>query len=111
MVATPLASTSRYIPQGTRHYYWVPTITSYTSPTRAELDAGTDLTPEIAEVQGFAATSASVDTPDLGSRFTSKIPGLITADNSNITFYLSSTSNDVRTLLTRDTSGYVVVLW
>ncbi|MFE2469708.1 phage tail tube protein [Streptomyces mirabilis] len=110
MVATPIAATSRYIPPGTTHYYWVPTISNYLSPTRSELNAGTDLTGEIAAVSGFATSSDQQDTPDLGTRFVSKIPGRITADDSSITMYLSSTSSDVRTLLPRDTSGYVVIL-
>ncbi|MET7776330.1 hypothetical protein ABZU94_10365 [Streptomyces mirabilis] len=110
MVATPIAATSRYIPPGTTHYYWVPTIANYLSPTRPELNAGTDLTGEIAAVSGFATSSDQQDTPDLGTRFVSKIPGRITADDSSITMYLSSTSSDVRTLLPRDTAGYVVIL-
>lgn len=109
MVATPIAATSRYIPPGTTRYYWVTTIANYTSPTRAELNAGSDLTAEISAVSGFATSSDQQDTPDLGSRFTGKIPGRITADDSSITMYLSSNSSDVRTLLPRDTAGYVVI--
>ncbi|MGW0579636.1 phage tail tube protein [Streptomyces sp. NPDC002920] len=108
MVATPIAATSRYIPPGTTHYYWVASIANKNSPTRPELDAGTDLTAEIAEVSGFSTTSEQTETPDLGSRFTGKIPGRITADDSSITMYMSSTSSDVRTLLPRDTAGFVV---
>ncbi|MEU6552116.1 hypothetical protein ABZ915_17795 [Streptomyces sp. NPDC046915] len=109
MVATPIAATSRYIPPGTTRYYWVPTISNYNSPTRSELNAGSDLTAEISAVSGFATNSDQQDTPDLGSRFVSKIPGRITADDSSITMYLSSTSSDVRTLLPRDTAGFVVI--
>jgi hypothetical protein len=108
MVATPIAASTRYIPPGTRAYYWVPTIANKAAPTRAELDAGTDLTGEVAEVSGFQTTSESTDTPDLGSRFTSKIPGRITADDSSITLYASENSQDVRQLLPRDTAGFVV---
>ncbi|SHI68434.1 phage tail tube protein [Streptomyces sp. 3214.6] len=108
MVATPIAATSRYIPPGTTHYYFVASIANKSAPTRPELDAGTDLTAEIAEVSGFSTTSEQTETPDLGSRFTGKIPGRITADDSSITMYMSSTSNDVRTLLPRDTAGFVV---
>jgi hypothetical protein len=110
MVATPLTPTSRYIPPGVRAYYYVPTIVDKASPSRAELDAGTDLTAEIAEVSGFQVTSESVDTPDLATRFTSKVPGRTTADDSSITFYASDTSDDVRTILPRDTAGFIVVL-
>jgi hypothetical protein len=41
----------------------------------------------------------------------SKIPGPITADNSSLSFYASLTSSDVRTVLPRDTAGFVVFLW
>ncbi|MCM1972331.1 hypothetical protein [Streptomyces sp. G1] len=108
MVATPISSSTRYIPPGTRAYYWVPSISNKAAPSRMELDAGTDLTGEIAEVSGFQTTSESTDTPDLGSRFTSKIPGRITADDSSITLYASEDSQDVRQLLPRDASGFVV---
>jgi hypothetical protein len=110
MPATPIASTSRYIPPGVTHYYWVPTISNYLSPTRAELNAGTDLTGEVSAVSGFATSSDQQETPDLGSRFVSKIPGRIQAEDSSITMYASSTSSDARTLMPRDTTGFVVIL-
>ena len=108
MVATPIAATSRYIPPGTTHYYWVASIANKSAPTRAELDAGVDLTNEIADVNGFSTQSEQKETPDLGSRFVGKIPGRISADDSSITMYMSSTSNDVRSLLPRDTAGFIV---
>jgi hypothetical protein len=46
----------------------------------------------------------------MANRFVSKISGLIQADDSTIDFYMSSTSNDVRTLLTQDLTGYIVNL-
>lgn len=110
MPATPIASTSRYIPPGTTRYYWVATISNYLSPTRSELNAGSDLTAEISAVSGFATSSDQQDTPDLGSRFVSKIPGRINADDSSITMYASSTSSDARSLMPRDTAGFIVIL-
>ena len=111
MAPTPLTATVRYIPPGTRKVYWLTTIASYaTAVTRAEINAGIDLTNEIASMSGFTVNSASVDTPDLSTRFTAKIPGRITADDSSISFYASSTSADVRTVLPRDTVGYAVIL-
>ncbi|MCQ9178950.1 hypothetical protein KMT30_07870 [Streptomyces sp. IBSBF 2953] len=108
MVATPISASSRYIPPGTRQYYFVPAIASLASPSRPELDAGTDLTGEVADVSGFQTTSESTDTPDLGSRFVPKIPGRISADDSSITMYASDDSQDVRQLLPRDTAGFIV---
>lgn len=111
MPPTPLTATLRYIPPGVRRLYWLTTIASYTTAvTRAEINAGIDLTNEIASITGFTVTSASTDTPDLSTRFSAKIPGRITADDSSISFYASSTSADVRTVLPRDTVGFVVLL-
>jgi hypothetical protein len=110
MPATPISATTRYIPPGTTRYYWVASISNYTSPTRAELNAGSDLTAEVQAVSGFATNSDQQDTPDLGSRFVSKIPGRITADDSSITLYASANSSDARTLMPRDTSGFIVIL-
>jgi hypothetical protein len=108
---TALGATSRYIPAGVRRFTWVPTIAVKATPTSAELAAGTDLTGEIAGdgITGFATTSATVDAPDYGTRFTPKIPGLITSDDSSIKTYLSSNSTDARSLLTRDLAGFVVI--
>ena len=111
MPPSPLTATLRYIPPGTRKIYWVTTIANYLSPTRGELNAGIDLTNEIATINGFTVAAATVDTPDLSTRFTAKIPGRITSDNSSIMFYASSTSSDVRTVLPRDTAGFLVFLW
>jgi hypothetical protein len=106
-----LTPTNRYVPEGLRKFYWVVTIAVQAAPTRAEMVAGTDLSDEIAEVNGFTVTSSSVEVPDLSSRFTSKIPGRITADDSSLRFWASSNSNDVRSLLPRDTAGFVLCLW
>jgi hypothetical protein len=108
MTATPIGTTQRYIPDGTRQYYWVSSIASKSAPTRAELNAGHDLTGEIAEVSGFTVSTDMVDAPDLGTRFTSQISGRIKAADSSITLYLSDDSNDARSLLTRDLKGFVV---
>jgi hypothetical protein len=108
---TPLTATVRYIPPGVRRIYWLTTIASYTTAvTRAEINAGTDLTGEIASMSGFTVKSDSTDTPDLSGRFIPVIPGRVKADDSSISFYASSTSADVRTVLPRDTAGYVIIL-
>jgi hypothetical protein len=111
MPPSPLTATVRYVPPGTRKVYWVTTIANYLSPTRGELNAGIDLTAEIAAINGFTVESGTSDTPDLATRFTAKIPGRITAADSSISFYASSTSSDVRTVLPRDTAGFAVFLW
>ena len=111
MPPSPLTATVRYTPPGTRKIYWVTTIATYTAPSRGELNAGIDLTNEVAAISGFTTTSNTADVPDLSTRFTAKIPARITADNSALDFYASNTSSDVRTVLPRDTAGFVVFLY
>lgn len=110
MAPPTLTATLRYYPPGTRKFYWMPTSANYNAPTRAELNAGVDLSPEVAEVAGWGVTSNSIEVPDLSGRFVPKIPAQIVADDSTLTIYASSTSNDVRSVLPRDTSGFIVVL-
>ncbi len=111
MVATPLTPTSRYFPPGTRRVYWLIACSNYLAPTRAELNAGTDLSAEVSGLNGWSVTSATVDTPDMGSRFTTQVPGRLTSATNEITCYTSLNSNDARSLLTRDSNGFVILLW
>jgi hypothetical protein len=105
-----LSSTTRYIPAGVRRYSWVPTIANKNAPTSAELSAGTDITAEVMAVNGFQVQSTTVDAPDAGTRYTAKVPGRITADNSSLTIYITQVAGtDIRSLLTRDLAGYVVI--
>lgn len=111
MPATPLTPTKRYFAPGTRQWYWVPTIADPTAPTRAELDAGTDLTDEIVDggVTGFVLSGETIEAPDAGGRFTPEIAARIKAGQASIKFYLdSSGGDDVRTVLHQDDAGYVV---
>lgn len=111
MPATPLTPTTRYFPPGVRKIYWVPAISNYNAPTRAELNAGTDLSAEIETMTGWSLQGSTVDVPDMGSRFTSQVPSRLTSAQNDMTVYMSQNSNDVRSLLPRDTNGYVVCLW
>jgi hypothetical protein len=110
MAAPEITASVRYFDPETTKCVYLPTIAATNLvPTRAEINAGTDLSPEIAEVSGFTVTSEEINTPDMGSRFTSKIPGRTSAEDSSITFYADESGNDVRTVLPRDTTGYI--LW
>ncbi|HWU23088.1 MAG TPA: hypothetical protein VN088_16240 [Nocardioides sp.] len=105
---TALTATKRYINPETTVVMFVPTIADYQSPTSAELSAGTELQGQIADNTGWSVKSNAVDVPDWGSRYTSQINGMITADASALTLYADQTGNDARTLMPRNTTGYVV---
>jgi len=109
MVATQITAVNRYWPVGTTKWVYVPTIANYlVAITRAEINAGTDLSAEIADINGWTVTSNQIDTPDVNSRFRSKIPGPIEAEDSSLTIYADPSGTDVRQLLPRDASGYIV---
>lgn len=110
MTATPIASTTRYINPGVTKIYYVASISDKSAPTRTELNAGTDLSGEVNAIDGFTTTGDDVETPDMATTFTSKIPGRTSADDSSITFYADVTGADARALLPRGTNGFIVIM-
>lgn len=76
--------------------------------TRPELEAGVDITNEIAAISGFSVTSGTIDVPDLGSRFTKKIGGRTTVEESSLTVYADLAGDDLRKTLPRGTKVYLV---
>src|SRR5690348_15062571 len=110
MVATPITPASRFFRPGITRAYWVVSISNISAPTRLELNAGTDLSKDIADISGWMVSGQKIDTPDLNSRFVSNIPGLTSADESAITFYQGVTGVDAGGLMPRDTAGNIVWL-
>ena len=115
MPATPLAATSRYVPVSWRHINWLPAVAATTIiPTRAEINAGTDLTGQIPPdgVDGWTTEAEYVEAPDFIGGLTPKIPkNAQTVADSSLTLYMSSTSADVRTLLTVGLAGFINIMW
>jgi hypothetical protein len=110
MPATPISSTLRYTPPGRRKYNWLTTVANTSSPTRAEINAGLDLSAQVAEVTGFELAGDSADAADLGGGFVAQVPARVTASDSEIVFYASSNSNDIRSTLPRGTAGFLLIL-
>jgi hypothetical protein len=110
MPASPMTSSTRYFRPGVTQVSYVPTIATQSAPTRAELNAGTALGGEISAIEGWQVTSNFLDSPDLASTFISKVASSTAADDSSLTFYASVNSIDVRSLLPRGTTGYIVFL-
>ena len=108
MPAGQITASTRYARFGVTRVVYALTVSNYLSPTRAEINAGTDLSNEVAEISGFQVTSAFIDTPDLASSFTAKVAGRTTSDDSSITMYASVNSVDVRGILPRGTVGYLM---
>jgi hypothetical protein len=109
MPASAITPSVRYVRFGLTKVVFAPAVANVLAPTRAEINAGTDLSGEVESVSGFQVTSNFIETPDLATAFTGKLAARTTADDSSITMYASSTSVDVRSLLPRGTTGFI--LW
>jgi hypothetical protein len=109
MPPTPAPTATRFFHVGETKVYYLPAIAAADmTPTRAEINAGTDLSDEIADLAGWTVSGAEIETPDLGSKFNSKIPGRTSVDDSSLTFYADNRGVDVRSVLPRGTAGFIV---
>lgn len=88
---------------------FAPAVSNKAAPTTAEVTAGTDLTPQFAEIAGFEFSNSPIGTPDLTSTFTKQIGGEDTAPASSITFYEDDTTNPIKTLLAKGVTGFVLL--
>lgn len=103
---------ARFIRRGKAKVNWIPTIAAADLvPTAAEITAGLDLTGRVADMSGWQLESAPVDTPDMGSRFVSSIPGEQTVAASTLTIYAddAGTTDNFKTTMAPDTVGYIYI--
>lgn len=110
MVATPMAPTKRYFRPGTTKILIVDDIADIFAPLRSELDAGTDVSAETFDIEGFMVQSNTLPTEDFGSRFTGRIPSDIVSEDSALITYADTQSVDIRTVITRDQLTNVVFM-
>lgn len=110
MAAPAITASTRYTSRGTTKFYWVAAISNPAAPTRSELNAGIDLTPQVADRSGWSVSSTQIPTPDAASRYTSTIPGVIEAEDSSLTLYMDKEGVDARSIMPRDATGFIVIL-
>ena len=109
MPPTQINPSTRYFDVATTKCYWLPSVASAAlEPTRAEMNAGTDLSKEIADLDGWTVEGDEIETPDLGTTFTGKIPGRTNAEDCSLTFHADKNGDDARTLLPRGTEGFIM---
>lgn len=105
----------RYMRKGITKFFFVPTIASAALvPTAAEVNAGTNITPDINEVNGFAFSNDTIETRDMDTTFVGNIPGEESAEDSSLVFYEHRgglPANPIKTALAKGTSGYVVIFF
>lgn len=112
MSPPPLADTDRYIHAGETRVYWAPAIVDVQDPLRSELDAGTDLTGQIAVVSGWVARAVLVEMQGVNEEFVSTIEGSLSVSDATLIMYAdrNGSGGDIRTLLSRGDQGHVVFL-
>jgi hypothetical protein len=108
MAAPKADATTRYINPGTTVVLLVDTIADITNPTRAELDAGLDVSEQVGEATGWLVSGAAVDMPDLAKVFTGNLPGRTSAEQSSLSFYADKTGADLREKSVRGAETNVV---
>lgn len=109
MSAPAIGPSVRYLAAGTTQIYWVGTIAVPSAPTRAELDAGWDLSGEVADTGGWFATPTYNDTTRFAATNATSKPGILGTDGTSLMMYADRAGDDIRSLLAHGTSGFIVV--
>jgi hypothetical protein len=101
----------RFFRRGKSKIWICPTVAG-SSPTTAELTAGTDISGSIAAIGGFGLTNSPITTPDLGTSFNSQIEGEDTVADSSFTVYDddSEEGEALRELLAKGTEVCAVLM-
>ncbi len=102
---------ARFMRKGKTKVFFVLTIANKAAPTAAEVNAGTVLTGQIAEMNGFTFSNNPIDTPDMSTAFVNKIPGEDSVDDSSIVFYEDDTANAILTAQAKGTVGHIVIFY
>lgn len=100
---------SRFMRREITKIFFVPTIADTGEPSPTEVNAGTNLTPDLSEITGFTFSNSPIMTPDMDSAFVNQIPGEDSTDESGMVFYLDRTETDIYDALEKGTDGYVVI--
>lgn len=104
--------TQRFMRKGITRLFWVPSIASAALiPTTAEVNAGTELTPEVSAITGFTYANTPIQIPDMAHAFVSEISGEDTVVASDIEFYQRKGTDTIRASQAKGTVGFVVILF
>lgn len=103
-----IAAYATFYQPGITRIYLCPAIANINAPTRPELNAGLDVTRQVAGIEGWKVVSETLPRPDMASRFTSKVGSAISADDSSLTIYMARSGVDYRPTLVRGYVGFAV---
>lgn len=109
MTAPAIGPVGRYVAAGVTQIYWVGAIAVPAAPSRTELDAGWDLSGEVADTGGWLTTPTYNSTTRFASQNETTRPGTLGVDGTNLMMYADRAGADIRALLAQGTSGFIVV--
>lgn len=107
---------NRYFRRGKSKVLFGLEVTDKAAPSREDLDAAVDLSPDVAELNGFELSNDPIGTPNLADQFTPQIDGEDTVAASSITFYdrdgdgTGPGGEVIRDSVEKGTIGYVFFL-
>ena len=99
----------RFFRRGKSKIIFAPSVANPLAPTTAEITAGTDLSPQVAEVGGFQLTNSPISTPNLADQFTPQIDGEDTVSDSSLTLYDLDDSSVIRSAIAKGTAGFIIL--
>jgi hypothetical protein len=100
----------KFFRRGKTKIMFLPAVADLAAPTRAEITAGTDLSPQIADVNGFDITNTPIETPNLAEAYTTTIDGEDKSGASSFVMYDDDTSTAVRSTIAKGTAGFILIL-
>lgn len=102
---------ARKMRKGISKVFFAPAVVNKAAPTAAELTAGTDLTPNLAEINGVEFSNQPIDVPDFSSAWDKKVGGTDQAGDPSLTFWEDDTTGVAdRTAQSKGTAGFLVFL-
>lgn len=102
---------ARFTRKGKSKLWFVPTLTSTTSPSITEIQAGTEITGQVSDMSGWTFESTRIPTPNMADVFTPQIAGEDQVGTPTVTIYDDDSGaggGTIRTALAKDAAGYLV---
>lgn len=100
---------ARFFRRGVSQIRFLPAVSNAALPSSGEISAGTDLTPEVADISGYMLENKPIETPDLKTTFDTQINGPDQTADSKITFYDQDNSATIRVALAKGANGFILL--
>jgi hypothetical protein len=100
----------KFFRKGVSKIKFLPAVADPAAPTRAEITAGVDVSPQVAAINGFQLSNAPIAVPNLADVFTPQINGEDTVADSSLTFNDDDADTDVREAVAKGTVGRMLLM-